>query len=131
MAERDRPLSPHLQIWRWQLHMALSILHRTTGMINSLGTILLVWWLIAIASGPAAFGQIDAVLSHWLGRLVLFGLTLSLTFHLCSGLRHLVMDSGQALELKANRQAGILVIVGAVVLTLVVWIAAYMAAGGI
>lgn len=124
-----RPLSPHLGIWRWGLAMALSISHRATGMANALTALLLVAGLVAIASGPEAFGRFRDLLLTVPGRLVLFGLTLSLMLHLCTGVRHLLMDTGRLLDLPGNTRSGQLAIVAAVVLTVGLWLAGYHFAG--
>jgi len=109
MRSADRPLSPHLQIYRWQLTSVLSILHRAAGVALSAGAILLVWWLVAAAS--------------WLGLLMLFGWTVSLFYHLCNGIRHLVWDTGHALDLKSTYLGGWLVVGGTALLTVIAWVA--------
>lgn len=129
MTPMDRPISPHLGIWRWSLAMALSIAHRATGMINALAALLLVYGLVAIASGPDSFGGFRDLLGGIPGRLVLFGVTLSLMLHLATGVRHLVMDTGRLLEPGANRRAGLLAIFAALALTLGLWVAGYHFAG--
>ncbi len=118
MAQSDRPLSPHLQVYKWGLHMALSILHRATGIALGVGTLLIAWWLIAIASGPDAFEQVHICLGSWIGKLVLFGFTWALMLHLCNGVRHLVWDTGHGFELSTVRMSNQLVVWGSVVLTL-------------
>jgi succinate dehydrogenase / fumarate reductase cytochrome b subunit len=125
----DRPLSPHLQIYRWQWTMALSILHRVTGVALAAGALMLVCWLLAIADGPQAFGAVQGFLSSWLGRLLLFGWTWSLIYHLLAGCRHLVWDTGTGLGLPAARASGYLVVVGSVALTVAVWFVGYLALG--
>jgi len=110
MRSADRPLSPHLQIYRWQLTSVLSILHRATGVVLSAGAILLVWWLVAAASGPEAYEGVEDFLGSWLGLLVLFGWTVSLFYHLCNGVRHLVWDTGHALDLKSVYVGGWVVV---------------------
>src|SRR5260370_9916764 len=112
MRSADRPLSPHLQIYRPQLTSVLSILHRAAGIALSAGTILLVWWLVAAASGSEAYDRVAAFLGSWLGLLLLFGWTASLFYHLCNGIRHLVWDTGHALDLKATYVGGWLVVAG-------------------
>lgn len=129
MVAHPRPLSPHLQIWRWGLHMALSIAHRATGIANAVAAVGLVWWLYAIAAGPEAYDRFAEIAGSIPGRLVLFGLTLFLMLHLCTGVRHLVMDTGRALEPAANKRAGVLAIIAALVLTILVWLVGYRAAG--
>ena len=101
MRSADRPLSPHLQIYRWQLTSVLSILHRAAGIALSAGAVLLVWWLVAAASGPEAYDGVEDFLGSWLGLLLLFGWKASLLYHLCNGVRHLVWDTGHALDLKS------------------------------
>jgi succinate dehydrogenase / fumarate reductase, cytochrome b subunit len=122
MRTTDRPLSPHLQIYRWQLTSVLSILHRATGLALSAGTVLLVWWLVAAASGPDAYEGVENFLGSWLGFLLLFGWTLSLFYHLCNGIRHLVWDTGRGLDLKSTYIGGWLVVGGTAALTLIAWI---------
>ncbi len=123
MTPADRPLSPHLQIYRWQLTSVLSILHRASGVALSAGAILLVWWLVAAASGPQAYEGVQDFLGSWIGLLLLFGWTLSLFYHLCNGIRHLVWDTGHALDLELTYIGGWIVVGATGVLTLVAWIA--------
>src|SRR6266576_6656902 len=106
MRSADQPLSPHLQIYRWQLTSVLSILHRASGVALSAGTILLVWWLIAAASGPEAYEGVQDFLGSWIGLLLLFGWTLALFYHLCNGIRHLWWDTGRGLELNGVYAGG-------------------------
>lgn len=129
MASSDRPLSPHLQIWRWNVTMALSILHRAAGVGLGLGTLLLAWWLIAAASGPEAFATAQAFLGSILGRLVLLGFTAALFFHLCNGVRHLVWDAGYGFEVATAERTAWLTVAATVLLTLVAWIAGYAMRG--
>lgn len=117
-----RPVAPHLQIWRWTLPLALSIVHRMTGGALYLGTALLVWWLVAAAIGPEPFETAQAVFSSWLGILVLFGFSWALIQHLLGGLRHLMWDTGRGLDLPTVFASGWMVVVGAGVLTLLLWI---------
>ncbi len=129
MAEVERPLSPHLGIWRWGLSMALSIAHRASGIANALTMLIIVWGLVAVAGGPDYFRLFRGYMTSALGRLVLFGLTFTLMLHLCTGVRHLIMDTGRALEPQVNRRLGRLVVIAAVVLTFGFWVAAYHMAG--
>ena len=124
MKSADRPISPHLQIYRWQLTSVLSILHRAAGIVLSAGAILLVWWLVAAASGPDAYEGVANFLGSWIGLLLLLGWTAALFYHLCNGIRHLVWDTGQALDLKSTYLGGWLVVGATAVLTVVTWIAA-------
>lgn len=127
----NRPLSPHIQVYRWQWTMMLSITHRATGIALAVGALLLVWWLLALASGPAAFADVQAFLGTWIGRLLLFGWTWALMYHLANGIRHLFWDAGVGLELPAAQASGYAVIVLSVAATLAIWVAAYMAAGAL
>jgi succinate dehydrogenase / fumarate reductase cytochrome b subunit len=123
MRSADRPLSPHLQIYRWQLTSVLSILHRAAGVALTAGAVLLVWWLVAAASGPDAYETVTDFLGSWLGLLLLFGWSLSLFYHLCNGIRHLVWDAGHGLDLKSTYVGGWLVVAATGVFTLIAWIA--------
>ncbi|MFC3675083.1 succinate dehydrogenase, cytochrome b556 subunit [Ferrovibrio xuzhouensis] len=125
MANVERPLSPHLQIYRWPVTMATSILHRATGIALAVGSLLLAWWLLAAAAGPDYYTMVQAIMGSWLGRLVLFGFTWALLYHLLSGIRHLFWDTGRGFELPAANRASWLVIAGSVVLTVLAWILAY------
>lgn len=130
MAMSERPLSPHLQVWRWNVTMALSILHRATGVGLGLGSLLLAWWLIAAASGPEAFATAQDFMGSILGRLILLGFTAALFLHLCNGLRHLFWDMGYGFEIATAERTAWLVLAAAAVLTLVAWIAGYAMRGG-
>lgn len=130
MAKPKRPLSPHLQVYSWGMHMVLSILHRATGVALAAGTLLLAWWLISLSSGPEAFAQAQACLSSWLGRLVLLGFTWALMLHLCNGIRHLVWDAGRGFDLAAVRQSNVMVLAGSLILTAAVWGLGYSMLGG-
>ena len=118
----DRPLSPHLTIWRWGPGMLVSILHRITGSgLAVLGLAILTWWLWAIAAGDAAYAAFSAHASRWYGLAVLVGLTWAFWQHLLSGIRHLVMDIGAGFELRINRLFAVLTIAGALFLTALTW----------
>ena len=125
MAKSSRPLSPHLQVYRFQWTMALSISHRITGVGLALGTLLLVYWLAAAASGPEAFATAQVLIGSFFGRLLLFGWTFALFYHLANGIRHLFWDAGLGLELDMAYRSGLLVVVAAVVLTFASWILGY------
>lgn len=122
MAKADRPLSPHLQIYRWYLTMALSIAHRVTGSAMAVGLFLLTWWLLALASGPEAFATVQGVMRSWLGLLVLFGYTFVLFFHMANGVRHLVWDVGYGFDPETAYRSGIAVLVFAGVMTVGTWL---------
>lgn len=121
MTSDPRPLSPHLQVYRWQLTSVLSILHRATGVALTLGAVLLVWWLVAAAEGPDAFGRAQAFLGSPVGLALLFLWSLALYYHLCNGLRHLWWDTGRGLELPAVYAGGWAMLAGTVVLTVITW----------
>src|SRR6185312_17504320 len=89
-ARAGRPLSPHLQIWRWHITMLCSILHRATGIALYAGALILAAWAVTLASGPNAYGAFLGLIGSPLGKLILFGLTVSLFYHLAAGIRHLV-----------------------------------------
>jgi succinate dehydrogenase / fumarate reductase cytochrome b subunit len=117
-----RPLSPHLQVYRWPVSMALSILHRITGVGLGLGTLLLAWWLIAAAVSDDAFGGVQWFLATPIGMLVLFGWTLALCFHFFSGIRHLVWDAGYGFEQPWYDRSGWAVVIATVAAALLLWI---------
>lgn len=121
MTTDPRPLSPHLQIYRWQLTSVLSILHRATGVALSLGMILLVWWLGAASDGKAAYDGVQAFLGSWIGLVLLFGWTASLFYHLCNGLRHLWWDTGHGYDLKTTYATGWIVVAASAALTVIAW----------
>jgi succinate dehydrogenase / fumarate reductase cytochrome b subunit len=122
MAQAERPLSPHIQIYRWPINMALSITHRATGIGLALGLILLTWWLVALASGPEAFATVQAVMGSWFGVLVLFLWTLALFYHLGNGVRHLIWDAGYGFEIETARTSAIAVLVFAGAMTVLTWL---------
>jgi len=111
--------------------MLLSITHRATGIALSAGALLLVYWLLALASGPAAFADVHGFLGSWLGRLLLFGWTWSLMFHLANGIRHLFWDAGVGFELPAAQASGYAAVVASIAATLAIWVAGYIAAGAL
>ena len=110
-ARAARPLSPHLQIYRWTWTMAMSVFHRITGSALFFGTLLLAWWLIAAASGPDAYAVFAGAAAHPAGWLILFGLLWSLAFHLLNGLRHLAWDLGYGFKMSTSRLTAALVYV--------------------
>lgn len=117
-----RPISPHLQIWRWPIAMAVSISHRVTGVGLGFGTLLLTWWLVAAATSDSAFAFVQWFLGTPIGIFVLFCWTLSLLLHLCSGIRHLAWDAGWGFEPRTYRLTSWIVFIVAVLATLLIWI---------
>ncbi len=121
-ATNNRPLSPHLGIWRWGPGMVVSILHRVTGVgLAILGLAVLTWWLAAIAGGADTYAAVAKFAAAPLGLIILVGLTWAFFQHLLSGIRHLVMDTGSGFELPTNKAFAIMTIVGSVILTALVW----------
>jgi succinate dehydrogenase / fumarate reductase cytochrome b subunit len=125
-----RPLSPHLQIYRWPLTMAMSILHRVTGSALYLGTLLLAWWLVAAASGPQALATVQWVLGTPIGLVVLFGYTWALMHHMLGGIRHFVWDLGYGYGERERNLLAAGTLIGSVALTILVWVVGYWALGG-
>lgn len=121
MTSRNRPLSPHLQIYRLPLLALISITHRGTGIALSAGMILLAYWLIAAATGPEAFAAASAFLGSPIGTLLLFVFSLSLFYHLANGIRHLLWDAGFGFELGQAYHSGYAVIAAAILLTVLTW----------
>lgn len=117
----NRPLSPHLQIYRPQLTSLMSFTHRLTGILLSLGTLVLLYWLCAVASGPQAYAAAQSVLGMFVVKLVLFGWTWAFFYHLCNGLRHLAWDAGYGFELPRTYASGYTVLAASVIVTLLVW----------
>ena len=125
----DRPLSPHIWIYRWPVTMLTSITHRATGLANAAGLVLITLFLVLTARGSDYFAIAHSLLSAWYGRLILFGCTLSASYHLLNGIRHLIWDAGAGFGLKTARNSGLFVLFGTFVLTLIIWAAAYWFAG--
>lgn len=121
MAEAKRPLSPHLQIYRWQVSNTTSILHRLTGVFLALGTLALVGWLLALASGPAAYPAYVALFGTLPGQFLLLGWSFCFFYHLCNGIRHLSFDAGWGFDRATARRSGLAAIALAVVLTILFW----------
>ena len=115
----NRPLSPHIEVYRWQLSMLTSMTHRITGVGLTLGAVLVVWWFLAASTSAEYFATADAVLTSWFGSLILIGSLWALCFHFLNGIRHLVWDTGRGLELATTQKTGIAVLAGSVVLTIV------------
>jgi len=121
MSVRARPTSPHLQIYRWTVTMAMSILHRATGIANYAGMALLVIWLAAAAAGQEALTTVNFIYGSWLGQLVLFAYSWSLTHHMLGGLRHFVWDTAMMMEAGQRDKMAWSTLVGSVLITLLIW----------
>ncbi len=129
MTPAERPLSPHLQIYKPQITSVLSISHRATGVALSAGAVFLVWWLVAAATSDAAFADAQWFFGSWLGLLLLFGWTFSFFYHLCNGIRHLVWDTGHGLDLRTTYLSGWTAVGAASALTIIAWIAGLLMRG--
>jgi succinate dehydrogenase / fumarate reductase cytochrome b subunit len=124
MTSHERPLSPHLQVYRWQLTSVLSILHRVAGVALSIGAILLVWWLAAASAGPVPYGEAQAFFASPIGLVLLFGWSYALFYHLCNGIRHLVWDTGSGFDLSTTYASGWAVVAVSAALTIAAWVVA-------
>ncbi len=125
VSAHPRPLSPHLGIYRWQLHMAMSILHRMTGVGLALSSPVLAAWLWSVAYSPEMFECITTCLKSLPGQLALFAWTFAFYYHLANGIRHLIWDTGRGYALDTVTRTGIIVIVSALILTAATWICVY------
>ena len=121
MATRERPLSPHMQVYRWQITMVMSLLHRATGLALTAGAFGLAWWLVMLAAGPAEAQRAMDVVSSPIGLLVLFAFSLALVYHLLNGIRHLAWDIGRGYDIPTVYRSGYTVAVLTVVLTAALW----------
>ena len=126
-----RPLSPHLQIYRWPITMAASITHRATGIALATGTLFLCWWLIAAASGPDAYAVFTSVAAHPVGEIVLFGFVWSLAFHLLNGIRHLAWDVGYGFKVPTAKLTAVIVYAGSLLLAVGIFLVGFMVKGGL
>ncbi len=129
MADTQRPISPHLQIYRWQIQMVTSILHRATGIALAAGTVLLIWGLLALAGGLEPFARFRAVAGSPLGLVLLFGWSWALFYHLCNGVRHLVQDAGAGYQIVQFVRSSWLAVIVSVLLTVLVWAWVFVAGG--
>ncbi|PSJ52570.1 succinate dehydrogenase, cytochrome b556 subunit [Kumtagia ephedrae] len=125
-APRARPLSPHLTVYRWQITMTMSILHRVTGGALYVGTLLVAWWLIALATSERQFAIVHGIVGSWFGLLVLFGYTWALFHHLLGGVRHFIWDTGAGLEKHTASMLAWATLAGSVLLTVLVWLAYFL-----
>ncbi len=125
MSAANRPLSPHLGIYRKQLTSVLSITHRATGVALVAGLLVLAYWLSALAAGPEAYQSAQALLGSFVGRIVLFAFTLALFYHLCNGVRHLFWDAGFGFEIESVYRSGWTVVGATLALSVIAWAAGY------
>ncbi|MHB8911210.1 MAG: succinate dehydrogenase, cytochrome b556 subunit [Lysobacter sp.] len=127
---RERPLSPHLQVYRWQVQMVTSILHRATGVVLVLGSLLVVAALLALAAGPREWSEFSRFMRSGPGFLILFGWSWALAFHLINGIRHLVQDAGWGYKVETFIRSSWVSVVGSLVLTALIWLVAMAQRGG-
>lgn len=126
----ERPLSPHLLIYRWPLPMVMSIVHRITGAGLYFGTLLVAWWLIAAAAGPNPYSSFATFMSSFIGRLLLFGYTWALLHHMLGGVRHLIWDTGHGFGAAERERLALATVIGSVSLTVILWVLGYLVMGG-
>jgi succinate dehydrogenase / fumarate reductase cytochrome b subunit len=126
----ERPLSPHLSIYKPTLTMMMSIFHRITGAALFFGTLLLTWWLLAAASGPTAYAKVQAFMGSIIGMLILFGYTWALIHHMLGGIRHLIWDTGRGFGPVEREWLTLASLIGSIGLTLLIWIVGFFFIGG-
>ena len=122
MNDSKNPLSPHLQIYRWHISSLLSITHRISGVVNLLALILIFFWLIFLSLGENNYQSFLLIINSFIGKFILIGFTWSMSFHLLSGIRHLVWDLGYGFEIKTANITGVIVIISSLVLTIIFWL---------
>lgn len=127
----SRPLSPHLGAWRWSVTMATSIFHRASGVGNSIGVVLLTWWLVSVAGEGEAYTNFSAFISSPFGRFLLFGFTVSLCYHLLNGIRHIFWDAGHGYDLKTASRWSWFGIIGSVIMAVGIWYLGYSMMGAV
>ena len=121
MKQIERPLSPHIGIYKWQITMFMSIMHRVTGVFLSIGLLLLTLWLLAIATGGEQYAQLMDFLRTPFGRLLMIGWSYAFFYHLCNGIRHLFWDSGKGFEIDQVKSSGVFAIIVSILLTIATW----------
>ncbi len=122
MNDSKNPVSPHLQIYRWHISSLLSIIHRISGVINLLALILIFFWLLSLSFGESNYELFLLIINSFFGKFILIGFTWSMSFHILSGIRHLVWDLGYGFEIKTANISGIIVIICSLVLTIIFWL---------
>ena len=123
---RQRPLSPHLQIYKPQITSMLSILHRATGIALSIGSVILVLWIVALTLGENTYLIYSNLINNWFVKLIIFGFTFALFYHLSNGIRHLFWDAGYGYDLKHAYISGVAVIISSLSLTSITWLIVYL-----
>tara|TARA_Y100000766_G_C18387041_1_gene356334 strand:- start:2 stop:379 length:378 start_codon:yes stop_codon:yes gene_type:complete len=123
---KPRPLSPHLQVYRPQLTSVMSIMHRASGLVLTTGTVILAFWLIAVANGPETFAVMALIVGHPLGQFVLFGYSVALFYHACNGIRHLSWDFGFGLTIPDVYRSGYFVLGATFGLTALLWLSVWL-----
>lgn len=118
---QQRPLSPHLMIYKPQLTSIMSITHRATGTALALGSLMVVWWIVALATGAEYYNFVQSILTSWFGQLVLFGFTVAVFYHLSNGIRHLFWDFGYNLTIEGVHRSGYMVLASTIILTALTW----------
>jgi len=129
-APAERPLSPHLLIYKPTLTMVMSIVHRITGFGLYFGTLLVAWWLLAAASGPTSYASVGSFMGSFIGRLLLFGYTWALVHHMLGGIRHFIWDAGRGFGPQEREWLTVATLAGSISLTIVIWIIGYLFMGG-
>jgi succinate dehydrogenase / fumarate reductase cytochrome b subunit len=129
MAQPGRPLSPHLQVYKWQVQMVTSILHRATGIANVVGSLLIVWGVVALAAGADAFATFRGFVGSPLGMILLLGWTWTVCYHLLNGIRHLVQDTGAGYAITSFVRSSWTTIIGSLLLTALIWAWVLMSGG--
>ncbi|MCC6780531.1 MAG: succinate dehydrogenase, cytochrome b556 subunit [Hyphomicrobiales bacterium] len=129
-APAERPLSPHLSIYKPTLTMMMSIAHRISGAGLYFGTLLVAWWLLAAASSPNAYAGVSGFMGSWLGRFILFGYTWALMHHMLGGIRHLIWDTGRGYGPQEREWLAVATLAGSIGWTIVIWVVGYLAMGG-
>mgnify|MGYP001496748763 FL=1 len=124
MSDSKNPLSPHLQIYRWHISSLLSITHRISGVINLLSLILIFFWLLVLSFDQSIYKLFLLMANSFFGKFILIGFTWSMTFHVLSGIRHLIWDLGYGFEIKTAKISGIIVIISSFILTIIFWLIA-------
>ena len=129
-ARKERPISPHLQVYKLSISMLMSIVHRMTGAGLYIGTLLMAWWLIAAATGPDAYESVRGFMGSPIGLLILFGYTWALLHHMLGGIRHLIWDTIHGLEPTEREMLTLATLIGSIALTLILWVFGYLVMGG-